>query len=56
MEVTNILDMKAYGLTVEDKVLVIKNSLAQEGFQLIKTCTNEEKEKCKTVKPLFNPW
>ena len=35
MEVTNILKAKAYELTDEEKVLVMKNWLNWKGFQLI---------------------
>ena len=44
MEVTNILETKAYELTNEEKVQVIQNWLDQEDLQLIKTFTHEEKE------------
>ena len=45
MEVTSILETKAYGLSNEGKVPVIKNWLGKEGMQLIKTFTCEEGEK-----------
>ena len=54
----NTLETKSYELTEEEKVLVIKNWLGSEGLPLIKTFTNEEKEKCKTSKGLcsvFSP-
>ena len=44
MEVTGILETKAYGLTDEEKVPVIKNWVGQEGLQFIKTFTLEEKK------------
>ena len=44
MEVTNILEMKAYELNDEEKVTVIKNWLGRKGLQLIKTFTNKKKE------------
>ena len=44
MKVTNISRMKAYELTDEVKVPVIKNRLGMEGLQLIKTYMNEENE------------
>ena len=51
MEVTNILQMKMYELTEEEKVPIIKNWLGREGLQLIKTFTNET---CKTARGLFS--
>ena len=53
MEVTNILEMKAYELTYDENFPVIKILLGREGLQLIKTFMDEGKEKCKTVKGLF---
>ena len=53
MEVTNSVETKVYELTDKEKVPVIKEWLGREGLQLIKTFTNEEKEKCKTPKGLF---
>ena len=50
MEVMNIFETKAYELTDEEKIPVIKNWLGREGLELTKTLTNEEKEKCKTAK------
>ena len=54
MEVTNILETRAYELTDEGKVSVIKNWLDQEGLQLMKTFTLEEKKKSRTAKGLFS--
>ena len=54
IKVMNIPKTKTYELTDEEKVPVTKNWLGMEGLQLIKTCTNEEKEKCKTAKGLFS--
>ena len=54
MEVPSIFETKAYELTDEEKAQVIKNWLVREGLQLIKTFTNEEKEKCKTAKGLIS--
>ena len=53
MDVTNILKQKLE-LTGEEKVPVNKNQLGRDGLQLIKTFTNEEKEKGKTAKGLFS--
>ena len=47
MEVTNILETKAYEITGEDKVPVIRNWLGWEDLQLKKTFTNEEHENAK---------
>ena len=54
MEITNILETKTYLLTDEEKLLVIRNLLGREGLQLVKTFTNDEKEKYKTAKGLFS--
>ena len=54
MVVANILKTKKYELTDEEKVLVIKNWLGREGWQLKKTFTNEKKENCNTAKGLFS--
>ena len=48
----HILETTAYGLTEEEKVLVIKNCLDQEGLQFIPTSTHEKKEKFTTTKGL----
>ena len=45
MDVTNILETKAYEPTVKEKHPVFKNWLGREALQLMKTFTNEEKEK-----------
>ena len=47
MKVMNFLETKAYELTDEEKAHIIMNWLGRESLQLIKTFTNEEKEKCK---------
>ena len=54
VEVTNILKMKAYQLTNEEKVPVIRNWLGQEVLQVTKTFTHKEKEKHLTPKSLFS--
>ena len=51
MEVMNIIETKAYELSDEEKVPVIKNWLDWEGLKLINTFTNE---KCKMAKGLFS--
>ena len=43
MEVLNILDIKAYKLSKEEKVQQIKNWLDQKGLQLTQTLTWEKK-------------
>ena len=53
MEITDILEMKAYELTIEEKVPVIKHWLRQDGLQLIKTFTQKTKWKCRTAKGVF---
>ena len=53
MEVTNILETKAYELNDEEKVILIKNWIGLESQQLLKRLTYEEKEKSKSVKGLF---
>ena len=50
IEVMNSLKTKTYELTGEEKLLAINNWLGRQGLQLIRTFTNEEKEKCKTAK------
>ena len=52
MGVMNNLETKAYEQTDEEKDLVIKNWPDREDLQLIKTLTNEEKEKMQTVRGL----
>ena len=54
MEVTNILETKAYGLTDDKKVPVIKNWIGGAGLQLIKIFTNEEKETFKIAWDYFH--
>ena len=44
MIVTNIFQTKAYHITDEEKVPVIKNWLGMDGLQLIKTLKGAEKE------------
>ena len=44
-EVMNIPEIKAYELTDEEKVPVIRNWFGQKGLQVIKMFTNEETEK-----------
>ena len=53
MEVTNILQMKTYEFTKEEKVPIIKDWLSREDLQL-KKITNPEKEKCKTLRGYFH--
>ena len=53
MQVTNIPETKAYELTEEEKVPVIKNWLGWKGLQLLQTSTHEEKEKWTTIEGLF---
>ena len=53
MEVSNILECKAYALSEEEKVPVIKNWLGWEGLQLIQTFTQEEKDMHRMAKDLF---
>ena len=45
LEVTNILEIRAYRISDEEKVPVIKNWLGCEGLVLMETFTQEEKEK-----------
>ena len=54
MKFTYILETKAYALTDEENVPVIKNWLGWEGLQLIKTFTYERKEKCRVHKGLLS--
>ena len=53
MEVKNILQMKAYKLSEEEKLPTMKNLPGREGLQLIQKFTNSEKEACKTVQGIF---
>ena len=53
MEISTILETKAYELSEEEKDPVIKNWFVQEGLQLIQMFTQEEKEKCTTAKDLL---
>ena len=54
MEMLNILQTKAYEINDEEKVPIIKrNWLGREGLHLIQTCTNSEKETCKTARGLL---
>ena len=53
MKVMKILEAKAYEITDEEKIPVIKNWLGRRGLQLIKTFTKKGKEKCKMPKGLF---
>ena len=48
----NILQIKTYKLTAEEKSPVIKNLLGRDGKKLIQTFTNSEKETCNTVEGL----
>ena len=50
MEVMNILEMRHFELTDEEKIPIIKNWQGQEGLLLIKTFSHKEKEKCRTTK------
>ena len=45
MEVTNVLEIKAYELNEEEKDLVMKNWLSRKGLQLIKAFEMKEKKK-----------
>ena len=54
MGVLNILEIKAYELTDEEKFPVIKNWLGREILKHIKTFTNEGKGKCQTAKGPFS--
>ena len=54
MEVTNILETKAYKLTDEEKTPIVKNWPGREGLLLIRTLINEEKEKWETVKGQYS--
>ena len=54
MEVTNILETRAYGLTDDEKVPVIKNWLCWEGLQLIRAFIHEGNEKHRTAKGFFS--
>ena len=50
MEVINTLQIKTYELTKEAKVFIIKNWIGREGFQLIPTFMNSEKEAYKNYR------
>ena len=50
MEVTNILQMKTYELTDEEKDHIIKTCLGREGLELMKTFMSAEEETWKTKK------
>ena len=54
MVVTNILEMKAYGLADEEKVPLTKNCLGGEGLQPIKSFTMKKKNNARLVKIHFN--
>ena len=54
LEVTNTLEARVYQIIDEERVLVIKNWLGQEGLLLMETFKLEEKEKCKTTKGLLS--
>ena len=54
MEDVNILQTKAYKITEEEKVTIIKNWLSRVALQLIQTLENSMKEACKTVEGLFS--
>ena len=54
MEVTDILKMKTYDLSEEEKTPYIENCLGREDWQLIKTYTSAVKESCRTAKGLFS--
>ena len=53
MEISTILETKAYELSEEEEDPVIKNWFVQEGLQLNQMFTQEEKEKCTTAKDLL---
>ena len=50
LEVTNIIETRAYEINDEDRILLIKNWLDEEGLLLMKTFTQKERAKCKTTK------
>ena len=54
MKVMEIIETRVYELSYEEKVPLIKNWFGQEGLQLIKTFTHEEKEKCTTAEGLLS--
>ena len=54
LKATNILQTRAYDISDEEKVLVIKNWLDQEDLLSIETSKQEEKEKWKTTQGLFS--
>ena len=54
LQMTNILETRAYEITDEEKVSVIKNWLGWEGLLFIEMFMQEEKEKPKTRKALFS--
>ena len=54
LQVTNILETRAYEISCEERIPVIKNLLDQEGLLLMGTFTQVENEKCKTTKVLFS--
>ena len=54
LEVMNILETRAYEITGEERIPVIKNWLGLKGLYLKETFTQKEKVKCKTTKVLFS--
>ena len=54
MEVSNVLQAKAYDPDDEEEVPIIKNWLCREELQFIQTLTIAEKEACKSTTGLFN--
>ena len=54
VEVTNILKTKAYEISDEERIPVIKNQISWEGLLPMEIFTQEENEKCKTTKELFS--
>ena len=53
MEVGNMPQVKAYDLSEQEKVPIIKNWLGKEGRQFIQSLTNIEKEACKSATGLI---
>ena len=44
LEVTNILETRAYEINAEERIPVIKNWLSQEGLLFMESIMQEEKE------------
>ena len=54
LEVMNILESRAKEINDEARIPVIMSWLGWEGLLFMETFTQEEKEKCKTIKGLFS--